>query len=49
MDWMDRAYEEIENELAEGNITQKEYHQQLRELRAEIRDSQCGYDDERFQ
>ena len=48
MDWMDRAYEEIENELSEGNITQKEYQQQLRELRAEIRDSQCSCDDERY-
>lgn len=48
MDWMDRAYEEIENELAEGNITQKEYQQQLRELRAEIRDSQCSCSDESY-
>lgn len=48
MDWMDRAYEEIENELAEGNITQKEYQQQLRELRAEIRDSQCSCGDEGY-
>lgn len=48
MDWMDRAYEEIENELAEGNITQKEYQQQLRELRAEIRDSECSCDGEHY-
>jgi len=46
MDWIDRAYEEIEKEFTDGGITQKEYQQQLRELRAEIRDSQCSCDDE---
>jgi len=41
MDWQDRAYELIEREYEEGNITAKEYQRRLRELREEIRDSEC--------
>jgi len=38
MHWIDKAYEEIENEFSEGNITEKEYNRQLRELELEIGD-----------
>lgn len=47
MNWADKAFREIENELEAGNITQKEYDQQLRELREEVRDNGCTcFDDD---
>jgi len=36
--WIDKAYEEIENEFSEENITENEYYRQLRELELEIGD-----------
>jgi len=35
MDWFDKAVEEIEEDLEEGNISDKEYHELMRDLRAE--------------
>ena len=37
MNWMDRAEDEICESLNNGEITQKEYDQQMSELMAEIR------------
>lgn len=35
MNWYDRAEQEIEDELNNGDIDIKEYHRQMRDLRAE--------------
>lgn len=42
MDWIDRAYAEIEEEYELGNMTQAEYRNALRELRDEIDQSNEG-------
>lgn len=44
MDWIDRAYEEIEQEYEMGGITQAEYRNALRELRDEINHGQGDWD-----
>lgn len=46
MNWFDKAEEELEQDLADGNITQKEYNQAMRELQAEYREAvdQAGED-----
>lgn len=37
--WYDRAVEQIEKELADGDISPKEYHEQMRDLNAELEES----------
>ena len=44
MDWIDRAYSEIEQEYESGNMTQAEYSNALRELRYEIKQGQGDWD-----
>lgn len=39
MDWFDRAVEELERALDNGEITQKEFDSQMRDLRSELRAS----------
>lgn len=35
-DWIARAERQIENDLANGDITEQEYNDQMRDLQAEI-------------
>lgn len=37
MEWFDKAVEEIEQDYDNGNISNKEYNEQMRELRCELR------------
>ena len=34
MDWFDREVEQLENDLEEGVITQKEFYRDMRDIRA---------------
>ena len=36
MNWFERAEDAIEKALDDGEITNAEYHEQIRELRAEV-------------
>ena len=37
MDWFDKACDALGDDLANGLITEKEYHQQMREVAAELK------------
>lgn len=41
MDW-DKAHDELENDLIEGNISEAQYRIACRELRQEMEESECG-------
>lgn len=50
MDWIERAEERLSNDFDKGIITEKEYHQGMRDLRAEAQEyareaAERAYDD----
>lgn len=43
-DWADKAYQELEDDLANGDISEEEFKRAVRELREEVRNSECHCD-----
>jgi len=39
MDWADRAEEELQDQLADGEITKDQFKRLMRELRQEVQES----------
>lgn len=42
MDWMEKAEMELEDDLAKGHITQKEFNEGIRDIQAEYRTTAAG-------